>query len=196
MSRSLLYFEDGYLVAKSGDVSVYKMNEELFLEIGPGHNLWTLESEVYDYIEQLGDKPKGNCLEIGLGLGVASRCILTYPEVTHLTTVEKNKDVVQTYGQISPLLDRSAKAGKWAPYDADKHTILNIDGLTYLYRTKSKFDFIFLDFYQEIDEDSLPLVIDMVKASKRVLNAGGIIMGWLDPYTPEDYIYQFNELFK
>ena len=196
MNDGLIYFQDGHVVAKSGEVGVYRMNKELFLEIGPGHNLWTLESEYSDYIEQLEDKPKGDCLEIGLGLGVASRCILTYPQVKHLTTVEKNKDVIQTHGQISPLLDESAKLGRWAPYDADRHTILNADGMLYMYKTQKRFDFIFLDFYQEIDEESLPLIADMVKACRKVLKRKGSIVGWLDPYTEEEDAYKFKRLFK
>ena len=90
MSTGLIYFKDGILIAESGRAKIYKLNNELFLEIGPGHNLWALESELKDYIWQLSDKPMGECLEIGLGLGVASKYILSCPKVKGLTTVEIN----------------------------------------------------------------------------------------------------------
>ncbi len=34
----MLYFEDGEMIVSSGDVSVYKYNGDLYLDIGPGHN--------------------------------------------------------------------------------------------------------------------------------------------------------------
>ena len=40
MDSGLIYFKDGKLIAQSGEVKVYKMNDELFLEKGTGHNLW------------------------------------------------------------------------------------------------------------------------------------------------------------
>lgn len=196
LEAGVLYFNDGELVANSGSARVYKMNGELFLEIGDGHTLWALEREVLDYIDQLGDKPKGNALEIGLGLGVASRCILTYPKVKKLTTVEKNMDVINTHEQLINYLDGAFYKDKWSKYDKTKHNIVNNDGLNYLYTTKEKYDFIFMDFYSHIDEDTLPDIADMVIAARRVLRAKGVIMGWLDPYTPDIFVEQFKNLFK
>ncbi len=184
-----IYFKDGELVANCGEASVYRMSGELFLEVGPGHNLWTLESEYSDYMEQLGDKPTGQCLEIGLGLGIASRCILTFPEVKSLTTIELREEVINVHNDVIPILDD--KTDKWAPYIAERHTIINQDGLKYMLRTKNKYNFIFMDFYKHIDEDSLPEIKDMVGAAKTCLVPGGIISGWLDPYTPVDYVTEF-----
>jgi len=53
MSNVETYFTKGKIVAESGDVKVYLMQGQLFLEIGPGHDLWALESEDFDYINQL-----------------------------------------------------------------------------------------------------------------------------------------------
>ena len=172
----VIYFRDGELIANSGNVCVYNMNDELFLEIGPGHTLWALEREVNDYVFQLEDYPRGNCLEVGLGLGVASRCILTYPYVSHLTTVEINPDVISTHEEISGVLDDKSRAAKWMPYNKHKHTIINEAGLEYLYTTKDKFDFIFLDFWQHVDDDTLPAIADMAKAAFRVLEDDGILV--------------------
>lgn len=188
-----LYFKDGEIVTNRGEVTIYKMDNNLFLEVGPGHNLWALESEYTDYMAQLGDKPKGDCLEIGLGLGVASRCILTYPNVTSLTTVELRSNVIKAHEDIIGLLD--TKVEKWTPYDKNRHTIINNDGFVYMLTTKNKYDFIFMDFYKHIDEDTLPVIKDMVSAAKRCLNKGGKISGWLDPYTPVEYVDEFLSTF-
>lgn len=179
---SLIYFQDGDLVCESGDVRVYRFNDTLHLEIGPGHNLWALDSELKDYIWQLNDKPFGDCLEIGLGLGIASDYILSCPKVKTLTTVEKNTDVIKTHKQLNPIT-------------SDNHLILNSEGLVYMYQTKRKFDFIFLDFYSVIDEETLPVINDFVIASKKVLKENGVIMGWFDQYTPEEFVKPFYKLF-
>lgn len=192
--EGLIYFKDGKLIANSGDVSVYSMNNELFLELGPGHNLWALESEYHDYITQMWDMPKGCCLEIGLGLGVASRCILSNPNVRSLTTVEKNKDVIMVQEKVSAVLDDGSRAHKWQ-YSKDRHRIVNQDGLIYLYETKRKYDFVFIDCYSHIDDETLPQIKDMVYASKKILAKDGIILCWFDKYTPNEYVQGFFDLF-
>ncbi len=193
--EGLIYFEDGVEIAKSGDAVVYLMNNELFLEIGPGRNLWALESEYSDYIEQLWDLPKGSCLEIGLGLGIASRCILSNPNVRSLTTIEKNKDIVAIQSQLTTILGDSTRSSRWS-YDQNKHKVLNCEGLVYLYETKRKYDFIFLDFYEAINEETLPAIRDMVKASEKVLSNTGCILCWFDKYTPDQYVDEFFALFR
>jgi spermidine synthase len=170
------------------------MRNELFLEIGPGHNLWALESEYTDYMEQLGDRPFGNCLEIGLGLGIASRCILTFPKVSSLTTIEVNKDIINAHTDIINYLD--TKTDKWLPYNSDIHTIINGDGLSYMVTTKNKYDFIFLDFYKNIDENTLPEIKDMVMAARICLADKGTILGWFDPQTPTEFVDEFFEIFR
>lgn len=191
--KGLIYFKDGEVVAESGDAKVYQMNDELFLEIGPGHTLWALQSELSDYIEQLSDLPRGDVLEIGLGLGVASRYLLTFNKVKRVTTVEVNKDVIEVQKMIRDLLyteeDLQVIGDK-------QHIILNTDGLIYLYSTKYRYDFIFLDFYDRIDEETLPIIKDMVAGCRRVLKPGGKIVGWLDPHTPGEFESEFIELFS
>lgn len=190
VKENLVYFEDGKVVASSGNAIVYKMSSELFLEIGPGHNLWALESEYADYVWQLKGFPRGNCLEIGLGLGVASRYILTFPNVTHLTTVEINRDVIDAHKKIKDK-DRKFRLD----YDSKKHLILKANGIEYAYQTKQLYDFIFIDCYAAIDEDSFPLIADMVIACSRLLNQDGKILGWMDKYTPKEFVGIFNGLF-
>jgi len=189
--NSLIYFRDGKLLVESGDARVYKLDGGLFLEIGDGHNLWAFEDELKDYTYQLQDFPRGDCLEIGLGLGVVSRYLLTFPKVKHLTTVEINEHVINAHAKI-PEDERKYQLG----YDPSKHLILNADGLAYAYQTKKTFDFIFIDCYSVIDEDSLPMIADTVNACTRVLKRGGRMMGWLDPNTPEEHALIFEQIFS
>lgn len=191
----LIYFQDGEIVAESGEARVYRMyvegEEELFLEIGPGHNLWAHSMEWEDYVFQLKGRPHGDCLEIGLGLGVASRYILSCPKVEHLTTVEVNKDVIEVQKKISPIED------KWGMISfSDRHTILNAEGLAYMYATKKRYDFVFIDCYDRIDEETLPLIADMAFAAKRLLKDGGEVVGWFDKSTPEELVTPFFNIFR
>lgn len=183
----VLYFRDGELIAESGNVKVYKMEDELFLEIGPGHTLWALESEITDYIVQLEDYPQGDCLEIGLGLGTVSRYILTFPKVKHLTTVEINKDVIEVHSKIV-----EADRGVTMDYNPKNHKILHADGIAYAYQTSKRYDFIFIDCYDRIDEDTLPFIADIYRACSRILKPKGRIIPWLDPNTPEPYYTAFE----
>lgn len=192
MDKGLIYFRDGELVAESGNAKIYRLNNELYLEIGPGHNLWALESELEDYVWQLNDFPKGACLEIGLGLGVASKYILSCPRVRSLTTVEINEDVINVYKKLT--IDDYGN--EYAIYPEKRHTILNLDGLIYMYETKQRFDFIFIDCYDRVDEDTLPLIADMAYAAKRIITKNGKILGWFDNNTPERFVETFYSLFK
>jgi spermidine synthase len=185
----LIYFNDGKLIAEAGSAKVYKMNDELFLEIGPGHTLWALESELDDYKVQLYDYPKGRCLEIGLGLGTASRYILTFPLVEHLTTVEINPDVIAAHELIREE-DRKYSLN----YNPKKHLILCANGIEYAYQTRKRYDFIFIDCYDRIDEDTLPLIADMFAACRRILKPSGRIVMWLDKHTPEPYYTKFERI--
>lgn len=179
-----MYFVHGKIIAESGNVKVYRLNRNNYLEIGPGHTLWAISDEIKEYTEQIGDKPRGECLEIGLGLGVASKYILSKPNVDRLTTIEVNEDVISTYMQLNP-----------PPHTLD-HYIVNANGCDYLLQTCDTFDFIFLDFYDVIDEDTMEDIRVYVELSKRVLNDGGKIVGWYDIYTPEDLADEFFKLFK
>jgi len=191
----LIYFRDGDLIAESGEARVYRMitngNEELFLEIGQGHTLWAHSMEWEDYVFQLKGRPHGECLEIGLGLGVASRYILSCPKVENLTTIEVNKDVIEVQAKINPIED------KWGMISfSDRHTIYNAEGLAYMYATKKKYDFVFIDCYDRIDEETLPLIADMAFAAKRLLKEGGEVVGWFDKFTTEDFVTPFFNIFK
>jgi len=179
----VVYFIDGDLVAEHGDARVYLYDELLHLEIGPGHNLWMVESEIKELAEQIGDSPRGKCLEIGLGLGVASKYILSFHEVESLTTVEINPDVIAVHEMITTR-------------DDPRHTVVHASGLDFIVLTDEKYDFIFFDYYSIIDEDTLELLNTYVKAARKVLAKNGIILAWFDPYTPEEDAQKFFDIIK
>ncbi len=186
----MIYFEDGEIVASSGDVNVYKYEGDLYLDIGPGHNLWAISSEIKEYRHQLRKHPRGNCLEVGLGLGVVSNYMLILPNVKSLTTIEKNKDVVEVYRQLLVLYED--------PGNIHHDIILGdvVDVFPRLLKVNKKFDFIFFDHYSLIDEDTLINLHSLIPMAKRILRDGGAIMGWFDPYTPSEFANEFYTLFK
>jgi len=186
----MIYFEEGEIVASSGEVDVYKYEGDLYLDIGPGHNLWATGSEIKEYRHQLRKHPRGDCLEVGLGLGIVSNYILALPNVKSLTTIEKNKDVIEVYRQLLVLYED--------PGDI-KHDIIVgdvIDVFPRLIKMKKAFDFILFDHYSLIDEDTIADLYNLVPMAERILKPGGRIMGWFDPYTPDEFVEKFYKLFK
>lgn len=176
--KSKTYFRDGNIIAKSGLATVYEMDGDLFLEKGPSHFLWARYSEIKEYKSQIADYPKGDCLEIGLGLGVSAKYILSFPGVKNLTTVEKDKDVIEVFLQLNPN-------------GLANHFIVQGDGVDFLIGTKQAFDFIFLDFYSLIDEDTLPQIKVMTKLAYTKLRPHGNVVGWFDPSTPQEFVDDF-----
>lgn len=178
-----IYFTHGELIAESKNMRVYVFDGMLHLEEGPGHTLWAIGSEIDEYKEQIGDYPHGDCLELGLGLGIASRYILSCEGVNSLTTVEISEDTIIVQKQTNFI-------------DDERHEIVCMDGWKYINKTNKKYDFIFMDFYHFIDEDGLPVIKEYVEASKRILRKGGKIIGWFDIYTPEEFVEPFHKLFE
>ena len=175
-----IYFTNGRLLAQSGDIKVYLFNDLLHLE--EDHVLWAIEDEIEEYKDQIKDYPHGDCLEIGLG--IASRYILSCRGVNSLTTIEINEDTIVVQKQTNFI-------------DDPRHTIVCMDGFEYLITTDKKYDFIFMDHYHFIDEEGLPLIKKYVEmCKKRVLKEGGKIVGWWDIYTPEEFIEPFYKIFE
>lgn len=179
----MIYFIEGDLIATHGEAKVYLYDDLLHLEIGPGHNLWMVESEIKELAQQIGDSPRGKCLEIGLGLGVASKYILSCPKVESLTTVEIDSDVIAVQKKANRI-------------DDSRHTIVHAGGLDFIILTDEKYDFIFLDYYSIIDEDTLEILDIYVKAARKTLVDGGTILAWFDPYTPEEDANKFFDIIK
>lgn len=182
MAEGTVYFRDGELVGESGNAKVYKMNDEHFLEIGPGHNLVSAGHDIVDYIWQINDRPYGNCLIIGLGLGIAAQYVLSLPKVNSLTVIEENVDTIKVQSIINPITESNLK-------------IVNGEILPYLYQTSELFDFVFIDCYTIVDEETLPFIADIATGASKVLKRGGTLAGWLDNNTPEEFIDPFFKLF-
>jgi hypothetical protein len=177
------YFSEGKIIAENGDVRVYEFEGDLFLDKGVSHFLWARSSELREYKNQIKNYPKGNCLEIGLGLGVSAKYILTCQRTKYLTTVEKNPDVIGVFFKLNPG-------------GLDRHKIVLGNGVDFLITTEETFDFVFLDFYSLIDEDTLPEIALVVGLAKSKLNKKGKIIAWFDPFTPEEFVLPFFSLFK
>jgi len=181
MDNGTIYFRDGELITKSGEVKVYQMQDDLFMEAGRG-NLIASDRDLSDYIWQINNKPFGNCLVVGLGLGVSARYISSMAKVDKVTVLEEDADVITAQTNATP-------------FDSNKITIINNNILSFLYTTKEKYNFIFIDCYNIIDEDTFPVIADIVAASKVPLSTNGILIGWLDSSTPEIFIDAFYGLF-
>lgn len=181
MNKESVYFRNGKLISKAGDVRIYRMNDELFMEDGR-MNLISSDDNKSEYIWQLGDKPVGNCLIVGLGLATAAKYLLSMPKVTGVTIVEENKDIIEAVSNVNKI-DELLK-------------IDNAEYLPYLYTTEDKYDFIFVDCYTKVDGETLPYIADVTTACKTSLSSNGILLGWLDVNTPERYIEAFYSLFN
>lgn len=178
------YFTNGKLVAEEGDIRVYKFEDEYYLEKGPGHTLLAISDEIKEYRDQIEGVPCGDCLEVGLGLGVASNLILSHDDVKSLTTIEKDPSVINIYRKMHLFINPD-------------HSLICADGLEYLLQCGFRFDFIFFDFYGTIDEDTIEELGSMLHVVKKrkVLKKGGIALGWIDPYTEDFMLREFLKLF-
>jgi len=180
MNNELKYFTDGKLVSNSGNVNIYKMNGDLFVEDGR-MNLISSDSAKSEYIWQLGNKPKGKCLVLGLGTAMVPKYIMTIPKVISVTTVEENSDVIKA---ISTIVR-----------EFDKLDVKCDEYLHYLYSSTNQYDFIFVNCYYKVDNSTIPYIADIITACKTVLAPDGVLLGWLDINTPEKYIDTFYKLF-
>lgn len=180
----ILYFRDGQLIAEQGDARVYEMDGLKYLEVGENnsHTMWTDESEKSWYYKNgLDFKARGFCLELGLGMGWASEIILSNSEVEQLITVEINLDVIAIQDEVNPISD-------------DRHVIINDDADNYTETTNNTFDFVFIDTYLTVDEDTLLWLEAIIPKIRTKLNSGGEIMAWLDEFALEEDKKRFYEI--
>ena len=171
------YFELGELLCENGNVRVFDFEHNLYLDIDK--QLWMCSAEESEIILQIGDGPKGKCLEMGLGLGVASQYILSLPAVTSLTTIEINRNVIDIYRKFNTIDPR--------------HIILNGSCIDYIITTDHKCNFIFLDFYLTIDEDTIEQIVGCIRLCKRILKDDGEIVAWIDIWADNNYINRIKE---
>lgn len=169
--------ENGKLEFQQGDVRIYRMGDETYLFVGPVMYASTTERRWYG--NNVFPHARGKCLEIGLGLGVASKVILANPDISHLLTIEKNEDVIAAFGR--PLL---------------RHNILHADvtkWVTELIAWEPMYDFIFVDHYT-FEEEEIALLDWLATALKSLLRPGGKMVFWVDENAPEEDIEKIREL--
>lgn len=186
--KDCLYFKDGELIAEAGCARVYKLSDCLFLEYGTDHHLVASSDEVVDFVWQLAGKPRGDCLEVGLGLGVASKYILSCPKVRSLTTVEQFGDIIEVQKLVNPT-DK-----EWSYHIPRMHSIINDEWLLYPFQSSKVFDFVFVNCYNRIDESTLPLIEDVVNAYRRLIASDGKMVCWFDRRTSESFVSDFYKI--
>jgi spermidine synthase len=160
------------------NVRIYRMDGEHHLFVD--QIMYASTTERTWYIHNVMHYAKGKCLEIGLGLGVASKVILARPEVTHLLTVENNEAVIGAFGKPLP-----------------RHNILCTD----IYQWVDSFidlspmyDLIFVDHYTLEDEEEIYALEDLAYKLEPLVKEGGRMIFWVDENAPEESKDQIRKL--
>jgi len=174
------YFSDGELFMNSANYSVYQVNGIMYMKNTITGKI-IQDNSLSDYIWQIGDKPRGKCLVIGLLFGTAARYILSLNKVEKLIILEESKEIVEINNNI--WLSKSGC------------DVIMEDYLTHLYCNRSEYDFIFIDCYDKIDYNTLPYIADLVAASSKSIKQNGKIIGRLDQDTKEEFVSIFYNLF-
>jgi len=126
------------------------------------------EAEIRDHLRVIY-KAKGHVLIHGLGIGMVAKACLSKPEVTSVTVVELQPDVIKLVG---PWLEGiAAKANK-------RLTIIQGDAFTWKPPKEQKWDIVWHDVWNEICTDNLP---QMSKLHRRF----GKRCSWQDSWSRE-----------
>lgn len=156
--------ENAFLEYQNDDVRIYDMDTQKFLFIG--QVMYASTSERGWYVKNVMPYATGKCLEVGLGLGVASKSMLVKKAVSHLLTIEANEKVIEAFGR--PLRN---------------HNILHAD----IYEWSSNlafygpiYDFIFVDHYTLGEDELITPLEDLAVNLKRLLMPEGKMVFWID----------------
>ncbi len=150
------------------DVRIYDMDDEKYLFVG--QIMYASTTERSWYIKNVLAHARGKCLELGLGLGVASKVILSSDRVTHLLTVENNENVIGAFGKLLP-----------------RHNILHADATKWISEfpvLEPMYDFIFVDHFT-FDEDELADLQWLGTGLKHLLKPEGKMVFWIDENASE-----------
>ena len=185
MVSNLDCINQGVLIVESGDTVVYKLNEELFMESGVDKKLISAEDDLRNYVWQLGKKPQGDILILGLGLGFNVKYILSLPKIKSVTVVEPNINIVTCQQQCLQ-----------SNFNGNRNVNIVCGGFfKYMYEVKDRFDFVFIDCYRQMDGTTWPLVADLVTAATHVCKVNGKVAGWVDDSASEYWLNVFKTLF-
>ena len=169
--------ENGKLTYHQGNVRIYNMDRQNYLFVD--QVMYASTAERAWYALNVYPHAKGRCLEIGLGLGVASKAILSNKRVSHLLTIESNDYVIAAFGR--PLL---------------KHNILHAnvyEWVNNLYNAEEMYDFIFVDHYT-FDEEELNKLVQLSVDLKPLLKKDGRMVFWIDENGPEEDKHLIKQL--
>lgn len=158
----------GNLVLSTGTTNLYNIGEDFFLykKVDDEEILITDTTMVSDYEKQIGDNPTGRSLVVGMGLGIPSHIVLRNPEVHALVSIEPDPNVIAIQSELNAIVD-------------SRHSLLLNKGENFLSRTALVFDYIYFDFYKDIDDDTIAMLKIMVPiAKKRLRDESGIVHGW------------------
>lgn len=162
--------KNGRLDFRRGDVRIYNVEGEDYLFIG--QTIYASTKELGWYVHNVYNHVRGNVLEIGLGLGCASRLICKAPKIRHLLTLEANEDVIGAFGK--PL---------------KHHHIIHTDVNEWIKQVPTDFplyDLIFVDHYTMGDDDIYPELQDLAGKLSPLLKENGRMIYWIDEHAPEE----------
>lgn len=181
MDRSPFDFweENGNLEFQSGNVRIYNVERDQYLFVD--QTIYASTTERAWYIKNLMPVARGNVLEIGLGLGCASKVILANNRVNSLLTVEENEHVIAGFGR--PLR---------------RHLILMEDVNRWVKKLPRKFpmyDLIFVDHYTlEDEEETIPELGKLAVQLEPLLKDQGNMVFWIDENIDDDYKAEMRKL--
>lgn len=161
--------QNSKLEFEQGDVRIYQIEDDSYLFVQ--QIMYASTTERPWYIKHVFPYAKGRCLEVGLGLGVASKVILANNQVNHLLTVESNEDVISAFGR--PLV---------------RHNILTADiykWTTGLNIIEPMYDFIFVDHYT-FEEEEFQDLKELATNLTPLLKENGRMIFWIDENAPEE----------
>lgn len=160
---------NGRLDFQRGDVRIYYVDGEHYLFVN--QTMYASTTERPWYIRNVMPHARGSVLEIGLGLGCASKVILANPKVRHLLTIENNENVIAAYGRLlrrHHLLLQDAE--EWA------RSVPKIAPL---------FDLIFVDHYT-FSEDTIDGLKELAQNLCPLVKEGGRMIFWIDENAGEE----------
>jgi spermidine synthase len=170
--------EHAILEYHKDNVRIYNLEGEEYLFVD--QVMYASTSEKDWYVHNVMPFAKGRCLEIGLGLGAASRAMLAKKEVKYILTIEKDEGVIAAFGR--PLR---------------RHNILNTDIYEWVENFAEPtpmYDFIFVDHYATMDEDLFEELKPLAIKLSQLLKPDGKMVFWIDENLSPEEIEMFKQL--
>lgn len=176
----------GDLILSTGNINLYNIGENFFMykKEEDKEVLITDTTMVQEYEKQIGDRPYGRSLVIGLGLGIPSSIILRNPEVHALVSIEMDPDIIALQSEVNAIVD-------------GRHSVILNRVEHFLSMTAQVFDYVYFDFYNEIDKNVIKDINTIVPFARERLRdpEKGIIHGWYNRNTTTDMTNQLLEAY-